>query len=264
MTDDDGSKQAPEAAPTGDDRDAPRSDLRARDLLSRSSEELEAIEAALDPQQLAELQSWFARPSRQVVEEEIARTKRVSLGAGLGDEYAEEMDADSAARKKRVAELATVITPEMYDCLERHERNAGRFRDLVPPAPVLDPSILAITVPTEEQIATIGEPQFYTQPHDIEKDMEDAAPQAVLRDLYRPESEFALQLVSQTDDEEQVVTDAHREVLAALAFRPERVAVLDSAAEARAAHAEFRELIAPPWPEQVAAARAVRDARRSS
>ena len=263
MTDDDGSNQAPDEAPP---EDAPRDGLRARDLLNRSSEELEAIEAALDPQQLAELQSWFARPSRQVVEEQLARSGqgRVVLGAGLGDDYADQLDDESAARKKRVAELATVISPEMYDCLERHERFAGRFREPVPPAPVLDPSILRVVVPTEEQLATIGEPQFYGQPRDIEQDLRDAAPQAVLRDLYRPETEFQLQLQSPVSEEELGPADAHREVLAALDFRPEPPATLDSAADARAAHAEFRELINPPWPEQVAAARAVRIARRTS
>lgn len=259
--DDDGSEQGLEEAT---EEGAPRSELRGRDLLHRTSEELEAIEAAMDPQQLAEVQRWFTRPSRQVVEEQLAPERPVRLGAGLGDEYATELGDDSEARKRRVADLATVITPEMYDCLERHARYSARFRELVPPAPVLDPSILRIVVPTEEQIATIGEAQFYGQPRDIEEDLKDAAPQAVLRDLYRPETEFQLQLERQASDEELAGTDPRREIQAALAFRPEPPPHLDAAAEGRAAHAEFRQLVSPPWAETVPAARDERQRRRSS
>ena len=58
--------------------------------------------------------------------------------------------------------------------------------------------------------------------------------------------------------------DGHREVLAALDWRPEPVERLELAASARAAHAEFREITAPPWSETVATAKAIRQQRRSS
>ncbi len=242
---------------------AAHSDLRAKDVLTRSAAELEELERSLDPAVRAELESWFARPSAMVVEEQVEAEAAPSPGLqlGFGDGMDAQLAAEAAARKKRVEAAAAVIYPWMYDLLERHQRYD--VRPIVPPAPVLDTSILAVAIPGEEEMATIGEPREYGLSREIEAALADAAPQAVLRDLYRPETEFTIQLTAPEEEGDQP-TDGHREVLAALDWRPEPVERLALAASARTAHAEFREITAPPWPETVAAAKAIRHQRRSS
>ncbi len=264
-------------APEDDDQPAPRpeaaatapaagADLRAKDVLGRTAEELEELERQLDPSVRAELESWFARPSALVVNEQREAAEQAppdTLTLGFGDGMDAQLAAEAAERKKRVDAAAAVIFPWMYDMLERHTRSAERHREIVPPTPVLDPSILAVAVPAEEEMATIGEPRVYELSREIEAALGEAAPQAVLRDLYRPETEFSIQLTAPDDASDQP-TDAHREVLAALDWRPEPVEVLALAESARLAHAEFREITAPPWAETVPAAKAVRHQRRSS
>ncbi len=264
MPPDDDDLPAPAPSDAASDPPAAHSDLRAKDVLTRSAAELEELERSLDPAVRAELESWFARPSALVVEEQVEAAQApnqallLGFGGGLNDA---QLAAEAAARKKQVEAAAAVIYPWMYHLLERHQR--FDVRPIVPPAPVLDPSILAVTIPGEEEMATIGEPREYGLSREIEAALADAAPQAVLRDLYRPETEFAIELTAPDDESDQPV-DGHREVLAALAWRPEPVERLALAASARAAHAEFRELTAPPWPETVAAAKAINHQRRSS
>lgn len=241
---------------------AAQHDLRAKDVLSRTAEELEELERNLAPEVRAELESWFARPSAMVVQEQQeAASPHDPLVLGFGDGMDAQLAAEATERKKRVEAAAAVIYPWMYELLERHERYG--VRPITPPAPVLDPSILAVTIPGEEELATIGEPREYGLSREIESALAEAAPQAVLRDLYRPETEFTIQLTAPEDESEQPA-DGHQEVLAALAWRPEPVERLDLAASARVAHAEFREITAPPWPETVATAKAIRHQRRSS
>lgn len=263
MTPDD--DDLPTAAPADveTDRPAGHSDLRAKDVLTRSAAELEELERNLDPAVRAELESWFARPSAMVVEEQLeaAEASPATMVLGFGDGMDAQLAAEAAARKKRVEAAAAVIYPWMYDLLERHQRYD--VRPIVPPVPVLDPSILAVRVPDEEEMATIGEPREYGLDREIEAALADAAPQAVLRDLYRPETEFTIELTA-PDDESTQPLDGHREVLAALDWRPEPVERLELAASARAAHAEFREITSTPWPETVASAKAIRQQRRSS
>ena len=261
MTPDDDDLTTPAPTDVEPGPPAARSDLRAKDVLTRSPAELEELERNLDPAVRAELESWFARPSAMVVEEQAEAEQSAALLLGFGDGMDEQLAAEAAERKKRVAAAAAAIFPWMYDLLERHQRYD--VRPIVPPTPVLDPSILAVRVPNEEEMATIGEPREYGLDREIEAALADAAPQAVLRDLYRPETEFTIQLTA-PDDESEQPTDGHREVLAALDWRPEPVERLELAASARAAHAEFREITAPPWAETVATAKAIRHQRRSS
>lgn len=238
--------------------DAPTSDLRGRDVLARSSEEIEAIEAALDPTARAELASWFARPSVAVVQEQVRAAPVAGLEA-FGGDIDEVLEAQAAERRARVAALAAVIEPWFYERFERHDRYARAFPELVPPPAVLDPSIARLRIPSEDELATIGEPRDYVRSRDIDEALEEAAPQAVLRDLYRPVTEFGREFTS--DYQEDQPADAHAEVLAALAFRPERPELVSVAEVVREARTAFREATAPPWADLVAQAKAVRAAR---
>ncbi|MBK9030046.1 MAG: hypothetical protein IPL61_01695 [Myxococcales bacterium] len=237
------------------------SDLRGRDVLARSSEEIEAIEAALDPIARAELASWFARPSVEVVQERVAATASVAGLEAFGGDIDAVLEEQAAQRRARVAALAAVIEPWFYDRLERHDRYARTFRELVPPPAVLDPSIARLRVPSEEELATIGEPRDYVRSRDIDQALDESAPQAVLRDLYRPVSEFTIEFTSDYQDDQP--TDAHAEVLVALAFRPEQPELVSVADVVREARTAFREATAPPWAELVEEAKAVRAAQRA-
>lgn len=259
---------APAAAAT--ESDAPPTGLRARDVLNRSAEELEELERQLDPAERAELESWFARPSRVVVEERLDEA-RLAAEDAANDEYlarlgfggsSQQLRAEAEARNKRLAELSAAVYPWMYDLLERHARAGAAHRELVPPAPVIDLSITRLRVPDEEELATIGEPRTYQPTPDVADALGVSVPQAVLRDLHRPVEEFERTLV-RSDADEAATVDAHREVLTALDWRPEPVTWESPMAEARTAHREFHTGIAESWPAMVAAAKAWRDARRS-
>lgn len=229
---------------------ATRSEKRGIDFLKRSEEELEAIEAALDPAELAELSMWFSRPSREVVEEQIEKIHREPV---TEDEI---LDEEFRQRQVKIAAASKAIEPWMIHLLERHTgRGDAIIHELPPLKPVVDERIFRVRPLTADEIADARE---YSRSGEIDDCLAENVPQAVLRDLYRAETEFALRL--QSPYEEPPPDDGRAEVQAALRedYRPPRLQsfyeiVLD-------ARKLFAELIAGSWPEKVAAVKARHEA----
>lgn len=228
-------------------------DLRAKDLLVRSEEEIAALEAAMSPAELAELSSWFARPSREVVEEQAAAAAAVA-----------ERSAQEAARDKRLAELAAQADPRLVALLERHETSvASYYHPIPPPAPIIDPTILRIRVRSPEEEAQVADGREYERSPDVTDDLGVSAPQAVLRDLFRPVTEYTAQFVSPFFGEDAPMPeDPWIEIRQAVRERrrsmPDR---LDTYAIGAAAKREFRDHIAGSWVEKVEIVKALHAVR---
>lgn len=248
----DGSDDASDAdAPVSGPVSVPR-ELRAKDILTRSEAEL--AELALDPNELAELSQWFARPSRQAVE------------AAIPDAASPE-DEQYSERQLRIVEASKAIEPRMIALLDRHEHAVARYlRPIEGPPAFLDESIFQIRVPPADEDARVGDLRDYVRDGEIEDALQQAVPQAVLRDLYRSETDFQLQFTSPFF-EESAPEDPWIELRGVMHERrpmPPRLATYDIGAEAKR---EFRTLIDGAWVDKVAvvkAARAAREARERS
>ncbi|HVV85971.1 MAG TPA: hypothetical protein VHE35_23085 [Kofleriaceae bacterium] len=243
------------------------SDLRVKDLVGKSRDELEQ---ELDPATLAELASWFARPNildvkaREVPDEVTAGRARdlddfeklaLALGAGA-DQYTPE---DIRARAMQA------VDPTMIDILDRHTRAAeGLLRARPePPRQVVDETIVPASVRAlaprgdDDEGGISFEPRQYGIARDIEALLErDNAPQAVLRDLNRPVEEFERRLepAFPPPPAEEDMTFAIRD---ALRWRPEKVPPREVIPDVAAT---WRSLVLGSWSQLVAEAKAVRAA----
>lgn len=243
--------------------DEPTSELRAKDLIGRSRQELEA---ELDPATLAELASWFIRPSMVEV---LAREVPAEVTAGAGVRQLDDFERLGVAlgdleadRTEQRLKAAASVEPRMVALLERHERAV----DLIVPVrtfeSVIDetlfPASVLALVPNEDTPLAVDEPRLVEIPPDILQLLEsDNAPQAVLRDLNRPVEDFERRMepVFPPPPPEQDMTFAIRD---ALRWRPEKMPPPVRVPDVRA---EWRAVNRQPWAEQVAVARAARAAQ---
>lgn len=260
-----GPAPAPESGEATDET-AARPEPRAKDLIGRSREELEE---QLDPRTLAELASWFVRPSRVEVEEAIESRGRfarndqldpiAALGMSMGVLDIEESTAQKEAREAAMA----AVEPRMVDLLERHERTPER---LVKPRPdvkfhvddtVVPRWIRSLLETDEDGGPRVAEARVLQRSPDIDALLDnDNAPQAVLRDLHRPEETFdrRLEPAFPPPPPEEDMTFAIRD---ALRWRPEPLPRLERALSPRA---EWGDVYTGPWAELVPAARDARQA----
>lgn len=251
MAIDDDAPDAPPAAPT-----SPASDLRAKDLLARAPAQVDELTAAMSPDELADLEKWFQRPSAMVVEQRLSEAAALLAGGEDVEDVDQILDREFQERQKRIALASTAITPAAIALLERHRDHAAALRQPEPPPPRFDPTILKIRVPTEDELATIGEGRSYERDGEIEAALAMAAPQAVLRDLYRPVEVFERVLAPPPvdDDAEPPIYDAHAVVCEVMAWRPERPTWDSFAAAARDARTRFLEAAGGFWGETTVAA----------
>jgi hypothetical protein len=148
----------------------------------------------LDPAQLAELASWFDLPSRQVVEERQARAAEESYEEREWRETRERRDAAAAA-----------ADPALIAYVSRHETRPPPFKPLPPVKLTVSDHILMDLVRREldrfEHEDPLASPERpYSIPNDIQEALSDGnAPQAILRDLYRPETTYELRFESPFD-----------------------------------------------------------------
>lgn len=242
-----------------------RPELRAKDLIGRTREE---VEEQLDPRTMAELASWFSRPSRVEVEESLEALQRprldeldaiAKLGMAMGMMTLEE----SAAQKEARANALAAVEPAMIALLERHNHTPERLLQPLPEVALhIDESVVPAWI--RAQLSTdddegprIGEPRLLHRSPDIDKLLDDDnAPQAVLRDLHRPEQSFdrTFQPAFPPPPEEEDMTHALRD---ALRWRPEPLPARERPIDPRD---EWRALYTGSWAEMVPAARDLRQA----
>jgi hypothetical protein len=228
--------------PTDDDRKDPK----VRELLAREpGDALTEVDAAT----AAELARWFAMPSVAEV------TERGDLAvAGTPDEpvdYTQLHPSDPLARAehaRRVAALLEAVEPAIGDRIR-----AMVARDPITFHPHLDLTIERAIERFDESMIdrclTINDPRQVEIHPDLEDVLKVCSPQALLRDLYRPETQFDKTFEVAAVDPE-VVTDAAQAVRDAMGQR--RPPPPDPFAEGRAARqllADTRAERRAPWAE---------------
>jgi hypothetical protein len=237
------------AAPD-DDRDPPpdeppspaepssAAEPRARDIASaKTTADLEQkLDEKLDPQTIAQLASWFGLPSFEQLEEERRR--------------AEAPPEEPDERALSMAKAAAAVDPSMITLLERHVVRGDRMLgDRLPPpmeSPVRD--ISRFDVSLADQLGQLAEPREVERPMWIEDARKESSPQAILRDLYRPETTFNLgyplpdpepTLAELTGDIRAIATRSYR-------VRPD---LASAAAQMRELMGELRHWKQVPWGE---------------
>lgn len=161
-------------APDDDKPDPKVKELLERDLGRPLKEVVDEVTAA-------ELERWFGLPSYQQVEE--------------GEVKPAVEDPQMIAVRERRAKAVAAVEPWM---LEGHRRRTEPPDDLLKFRAVLesriDPSITRIDLAAIENKLTSTEPRERQRPDDIEEELQDNTPQALLRDLHRPELDFEKKL----------------------------------------------------------------------
>jgi hypothetical protein len=151
----------------------------------------------LDPAQLAELAAWFALPSTQVYEEQKARA---------ADESAEEREWREARERRDAATAAA--DPAFIDHIFRHDTRPPPFKPLPRMELIIDERNRIVLDFVRRELdrveqgeAAMGEERSYPIPRDIANAItQDNAPQAILRDLFRPVSDYHLRFESPFDE----------------------------------------------------------------
>jgi hypothetical protein len=136
------------------------------------------VKQLLDAGTRADLERWFGLPSF----EQLADQGKVIEAAPDDPEMV-------AAQKRRDDALASV-DPVLVD--EIHRR--AEAPDLIKPRPairvVIDPSIARLDLSMIERQYSHLEPREVEIPPQLEDDLRNCTPQALLRDLHRPETTF--------------------------------------------------------------------------
>jgi hypothetical protein len=156
----------------------------------------------------ADLERWFSLPSFQ----QLAEQQQPAPPPAEDPEW--------AAFRKRRAEALAAVDPNL---LEAHRRRVERQRELKLFRAEIQPRIRAdITMIDQSAIDRghmIAEPRTYELPSDLEDAMTERTPQALLRDLHRPEMIFEKMFVWLDPTEDNRV-DLRAIINEALAFRP--------------------------------------------
>lgn len=135
------------------------------------------VKEMLDAKTLADLERWFGLPSFQ----ELAETKREP----------EPEDPELVAVRERRAAAIAAIDPTL---VEAHRRRVERCESLIQFHATLesraDPSVAQLDLAMIEQKQRLAEPREVEIPAALVSDLEECTPQAILRDLHRPETFF--------------------------------------------------------------------------
>jgi hypothetical protein len=207
-------------------------DPKVKELLGRP------LDQVVDELTAKELERWFGLPSFADVEEAAAQAPQAAE------------DPEIVAVRERRAQATAAVDPALLDAI--HHRTHVAPETLIKfEAKVdvhVDAGIARVDLDMIDRRMTIAEPRELERPMDIEDELKDVSPQALLRDLYRPELEFdkTFEVVDvaaeQTLDPVAAVAEAMRTSwkLPPLGEPP--------TAELRKALAEARAEIHAPWP----------------
>lgn len=197
------------------------------------------VKELIDAATRAELEKWFSLPSfQQLAEQDAAAAARPPTAA----------EEERAAYRVRLDAALEAVDPGL---LEAHGRRIERLHAIKGfKAEIdthIDPSIMRFDEAMVDNAYTIAEPRSYEMPSDRTDNLNECTPQALLRDLHRPELTFekTFEVVDPTVENR---VDRHAIIAEALAFRR---ASLDKSApeirEARALLLEVRKARRRPW-----------------
>jgi len=190
---------------------------------------------SIDEATRADLERWFGLPSFQQLAEQEAPPKPTE-----NPEWAE--------LRKRRAEAIAAVDPNM---VEAHRRRVERQRDLklfqAEIEPCVRTDIVRIDQAAIDRRHTIAEERSYELPGDLADALTERAPQALLRDLHRPELVFE-KMFEWVDPTAEHRVDLRAIINEALAFRASSTKNIESKLrEARALLAEARQERRKPW-----------------
>jgi hypothetical protein len=134
------------------------------------------VKELIDAATRAELEKWFGLPSFQEVVESKA---------------APQEDPDVVAVRERRQKAIDAVDPAM---IEAHRRRVEGADDLIKFKATLelriDPSVSLLDHSMIDRQASIAEPREIEISEQLRDDLHDCTPQAILRDLHRPELDF--------------------------------------------------------------------------
>ena len=149
-------------------------------MADNENENDKKVKELIDASTRAELERWFGLPSFQ----ELA-------DRGVNPAEPPPVDAEMLAVRKKRDEALAAVDPAM---LEAHRRRTDPPPDLIRFKPLIDvrvdPSIAQLDLSMIDRRHTIAEPREIERPMELEDDLQDRTPQALLRDLHRPETDF--------------------------------------------------------------------------
>jgi hypothetical protein len=155
--------------------DMPKADPKVKQLLERDLGQ--PLDQVVDAVTAAELQKWFGLPSYQQVQES---EKAAALD-----------DPEVLALRERRAKAIEAVDPAF---LASHLRRTEPRDDLLKFRPAIelrvDPSVALFDHAMADRGFTMGEPRDRELPEQLADDLHDCTPQALLRDLHRPETMF--------------------------------------------------------------------------
>ncbi|HEX8112327.1 MAG TPA: hypothetical protein VF516_31560 [Kofleriaceae bacterium] len=138
------------------------------------------VKELIDSATRAELERWFGLPSYEALADQ-----------GLRPEPPADEDPKLAERRKRQDAALAAIDPALVEAHRR--RTEGMASILKPPPEVtlhIDPSIVQLDTVMIERQGAIADPRELAQPPDVVDALTERTPQALLRDLHRPELDF--------------------------------------------------------------------------
>lgn len=158
------------------------------------------VKELLDPATRADLERWFGLPSfEQLTERGVAP-----------EPPPEEEDAGFAAVLARREQALAAVDPAMVDALR--ERADPTRRPLITPLPPvalrIDPEIALFDTAMLDRQYSVAEPREVERPGDLADALAERTPQALLRDLHRPELDFE-KVFERTDAIAEQWLDAH-------------------------------------------------------
>jgi hypothetical protein len=222
--------------PNGDDPDdAPAPDEPRAGEIARAKSTAD-LEDKLDPVTIAQLAAWFDLPSFAELEER---------------RQAEDVPTDPVyARRKEVhARLAQEIDPTIVARMEARTTAGDPLIRLPPPMEIrLGEDIRTSKPEQNDYMGVIGEPRELDLPSWLDDVFREQTPQAILRDLHRPELDYQLyfERIEHQPTLAELSNDLHAAIGAPLRVRPD---VPPAWRTIQDAFAELRRWKATSWAE---------------
>lgn len=240
-TRDDDPDRDPPAAPTGR-----LAELRGGDLLKKRPDELAA---ELSPEEVAQLAAWFDLPSFA----ELAESAPSADPAAAFDEIFSSIPGfyippeEIARVQKARAQALAAVDPSLVDYLERHLTTGDRlqrFRATLEVTLTPDRLVRPFRPTASAEVAEASPPGW------VADDLQHQVPQALLRDLHRPEIQIGAGEPGEPIEPGEPPFDPLGEVKAIVAARYRFDAYVPPALETAAEGlAELAAIKASPWSE---------------
>jgi len=166
-------------------------DMRAGELLAKRPDELQE---ELDPETIAQLARWFGLPSFTELAEQEAESAQ-----------------DAAWREKR-EKIEAAADPALMAHLGELSRVGDGLRQITGSVAVHVEAPIECLDPTfSERFGAVADAREIEIPWEIEDELKQCTPQAILRDLHRPEENFFAQMELQ-EPPAMPPSDAMREI----------------------------------------------------